>query len=119
MENKRSLKLDNQGDVIINPETNDFVYVEGIEEKAQSLKVRLSTQKGEWTFDTTFGLDYDKIIGKGHSKEEIKFEIIETILQDEDIARAEIVDFEINPYDRDLDIKAKAYLKNGEVVIIE
>lgn len=119
MENKRSLKLTNNGDVIVDPETNDFVYIDGLEEKAQSLRIRLSTQRGEWAFDTIFGLDYEKVIGKGRTQEEIKLEIIETILQDQDVERAEVYEFKIDPYSRDLDVKAKAYLVTGEEIPIE
>lgn len=56
-------------DFKINPTTDDFVITQGrpemvadVDAKAQRIRSRLLTVRGEWFLDTTFGLDYYGVI---------------------------------------------------------
>ncbi len=57
------------GDLKIDPLTNDIVMTQGVPEtvsdseaKAQRIRTRLLTVRGEWFLDTTFGLDYYGVV---------------------------------------------------------
>ncbi len=52
----KDLDILTTGDVrIVN---GDFVFVEGLDAVRQRVLIRLRTQRGEWAFDNTLGLDY-------------------------------------------------------------
>lgn len=56
----------NDGDIVI---TNDEIeLVEGDELTAQTIQQVLSTNKGEWIFDTEEGINLDNILGKHRIK---------------------------------------------------
>lgn len=51
------LKLDDNGDLELDGNGN-LVFVTGAAETAQRIDLSLSTFEGEWSFDTTFGVDW-------------------------------------------------------------
>ena len=98
-------------DILLNPETNDVVFVNGTttmtyENKltvAQKLKIKLLTYQGEWFMDTTQGLPYfQTILVRGISKTTIDSLFQEAILSEPEVV--EIVEF--NSY---IDPETRAY----------
>ena len=59
------LKL-NDGDLVIT--NNEIELVEGDELTVQTIQQVLSTNKGEWIFDSEEGINFDNIFGKNHIK---------------------------------------------------
>lgn len=55
------LKISN-GDLVIT--NNEIELVEGKELKSQTIQSVLSTNKGEWLFDTEEGIDFQNILGE-------------------------------------------------------
>ena len=56
----------NDGDLVI---TNDEIeLVEGDELTVQTIQQVLSTNKGEWIFDTEEGINFDNILGRHRTK---------------------------------------------------
>lgn len=56
----------NDGDLVI---TNDEIeLIEGDELTVQTIQQVLSTNKGEWIFDTEEGINFDNIFGKKRIK---------------------------------------------------
>lgn len=58
----------NNGDLVIT--NGEIELVENSELKAQTIQQVLSTNKGEWLFDTEEGIDFDVILGKHRTKKE-------------------------------------------------
>lgn len=58
----------NDGDIVIT--NNEIELIEGNELTAQTIQQVLSTNKGEWIFDTKEGVNFDNILGKKRLKTE-------------------------------------------------
>lgn len=56
----------NDGDLVIT--NNEIELVEGDELTVQTIQQVLSTNKGEWIFDTEEGINFDNILGKHRIK---------------------------------------------------
>ena len=54
------------GDLVIT--NNEIELVEGDELTVQTIQSVLSTNKGEWIFDTDEGIEFDNILGKHRIK---------------------------------------------------
>lgn len=58
-------KTDDNGDLMIDPDTHDFVMISGIEEVSQRIKATLDIRYGEMVnLDPTMGSDYHNFLGK-------------------------------------------------------
>lgn len=58
-------KTDDNGDIMIDPDTYDFVMIDGIEEVSQRIKATLDIRYGEMVnLDPTMGADYHSFLGK-------------------------------------------------------
>lgn len=58
-------KTDDNGDIMIDPDTHDFAMVDGIEEVSQRIKATLDIRYGEMAnLDPTMGSDYHSFLGK-------------------------------------------------------
>jgi len=61
-----SLKLDEETCTELVTENGRWVEIEGLEEVAQRLRIRLRTLAGEWPYNTALGVpDLDEFFGKG------------------------------------------------------
>lgn len=101
------------GDIYINPRTNDLTFVSGQEELRQNIENRLSVNKDEWFLNTELGLSYKDIRGKGVTNAEIGFAIRECTAQDGRIKSTEI-NIERNAESRYAAIKLRLTDRNGE-----
>lgn len=76
----KDLKVDDKGDLVINPVTHDLDLVTGIEEVAQRIKATLEIRYNEMTLlDPEMGTDYTDFFGKGFNKTDAATQLRDTI----------------------------------------
>lgn len=76
----KDLKVDDKGDLVIDPVTHDLVIIDGIEEIAQRIKATLEIRYGEMQlFDPDMGMDYTDLLGKRFNEADASSQIRETI----------------------------------------
>lgn len=76
----KDLKVDDKGDLFIDPVTHDLVIIEGIEEIAQRIKATLEIRYGEMQLlDPEMGMDYTDLLGKRFNEVDASSQIRETI----------------------------------------
>ncbi|OAH53073.1 hypothetical protein AWH48_11995 [Domibacillus aminovorans] len=68
------------GDLVF--ENNEWIFVEGDEELAQSVEDVLQTRKGEFFLEAEHGISYDHLLGKRADQAEARDDIIEAISQE-------------------------------------
>ena len=101
------------GDLSITKGSLDMV--DGQQEIKQSIERILSTNKGEWFLDESFGLDYSNLQVKNFDEELIRLDFIEALSQDPRFE--ELLEFTID-YDskkRAANINFKARIDGVEV----
>ncbi len=64
----------NQGDVAIT--NGEIEQIEGNELTVQTIQQVLSTNKGEWLFDSEEGINFDNILGKKRVKTETATDVL-------------------------------------------
>lgn len=76
----KDYKSTHYGDLYVDPDTHDFVLIDGLEEIAQRIKATLETNLHEMdVLDPDQGLDYTNFLGKRFDKELASDELRETI----------------------------------------
>ncbi len=93
----KTFLINQEGDLEFDGQ-NNLRMVSGEGEKAQSLRLRLSTNQGEWFLNTGFGLDYSVIQTKDPDLEEVRAVILEALEQEERVE--EVLSLEANLADR-------------------
>lgn len=73
-------KLEN-GDIVIR--NGEWIFVEGDEELAQSVKATMQMQRGEFFLEEEAGMRYDNLLGKSSNINEVRDDIIEAVSQEE------------------------------------
>lgn len=77
----RDLKVDDKGDLVIDPVTHDLEMVDGIEEVAQRIKATLEIRYGEMELlDPEMGMDYTDFLGKRFNETDASGQLRETIM---------------------------------------
>lgn len=104
----KDFKSTDYGDLYVDPETHDFVLIDGLEEIAQRIKATLETNYHEMdVLDPEQGLDYTNFLGKRFNKELASDELRETIRrQVPEVDSVEDIQFEFHP-NRQLTINFK------------
>lgn len=105
-----SLKLDRNGDI-------QFELVSGADELAQSCRISIGTNKGEWFLNPELGIPFSKFLGKQVSEEEMRSELTAGLLQDSRIQSIERIEFTIDYKTRKLVVNFSATSLNGEEII--
>ncbi|CAH1190288.1 hypothetical protein PAECIP111893_00258 [Paenibacillus plantiphilus] len=82
----QSLKLID-GDLVF--DGGELQMIDGPEELAQSVRIALGTNKGEWWLDPDFGIDFSLFFGKDLSQEEMREEIRQALHQNDWISTVE------------------------------
>lgn len=114
-------------DLKIDPLTNDTALVKGLvetvtgrDEKAQRIRSRLLTVRGEWFLDITFGLDYFGVVWvKSTPPAVLAAHIQREILRGADTGD-KITDYtqELNSATRKLTVTAKLVSPNGDTTTV-
>lgn len=87
----KTFLLDETGDLVV--ENGSFVWVEGDEELAQSVRVLLQTAVGEWFLDNELGVNRDPITAKRFSENEARDSIIESLAAEPRISSIDSIVF--------------------------
>lgn len=92
----KDLKVDDKGDLVINPETHDLEMIDGVDEIAQRIKATLEIRYGEMEeLDPKQGTDYSAILGKHFDKtmasDEIRNVIMEQVPEVESVDNIEFI----------------------------
>jgi phage baseplate assembly protein W len=110
----KTLLLNQEGDFVL--EQGSFLWVEGDEELAQSVRVILQTRLGEWFLNLGLGLDRNTILGKNFNEVEAKSSIIEALAEEPRISGVEEITF--TKTGRELSVSLKLLKENGEVLLL-
>lgn len=110
----QSLKLDADGDLMF--EDGELMLVSGDEELAQAVQINLNTNKGEWFLNPEMGLTFKLFSGKNLSEEEMRDDLITTILQEPRIDTVDEITFKPDYDSRTLEIRFTATGIDGEVI---
>lgn len=108
----KSFYLNQAGDLELD-KLNNIKLIDGKEEIDQRTRLTLSTNQGEWFLNLNFGIPWIELLGQKNTQQEIKYEIIKALSQDEDIKSVDWVDFDYDGGERDLIISFKATLVDG------
>lgn len=112
-----SFKLNNENDIDI--KNNQIQTIDDLDLLAQKIKQILNTNKKEWKFDETEGINFSNILGKNISDEIIRNEILNGIKQvDENLSLDNFI-CNRNKRDRTLAVSFSITDKNFNNVNIE
>ena len=65
----RDLQVDQDGNLVIDPDTHDLAMVDGLDEIAQRIKATLEIRYGEMVnLDPEMGADYTNFLGKNFNE---------------------------------------------------
>ncbi|AIQ31631.1 hypothetical protein P40081_28470 [Paenibacillus sp. FSL P4-0081] len=112
-----TLKLDDTGDIVL--ASGQLQMVSGPEEIAQSCRLILGVQKGEWFLNPELGIDHRKFLGKGVSRDELQDEIMSGLLQEPRVQTVDSITFEVDRKLRRLVISFTATGTDGEIITAE
>ena len=95
----KDFKSTDYGDLYVDPETHDFVLVDGLEEITQRIKATLETNYQEMdVLDPEQGLDYTNFLGKRFNKELASDELRDTIRRKvPEVDSVEDIEFKFQP----------------------
>lgn len=108
----KTLLLNQEGDLTLIQ--GSFLWVEGDEELAQSVRIILGTAKEEWFLDEAFGLNRDPLFAKRFNEIEARDSIIEALTAELRIAAVEDITFRIEG--RVLFVDLKLRKQDGETL---
>lgn len=108
----KSWKTNDSGDIIIG--RKDIEQVEGKEEVLEQLRLIFKTNKGEWSFNPDYGLDYSHLIGKDIMEEVVQDEMRSGLVQCSEDLIMRTIDVEINRTTRNMSVQFKAESAEGE-----
>lgn len=110
----KSLYINNNGDIEFDG-LNKLKMVEGKDEVIQRNVIGLGINEGEWVFDLLLGLPWIEMMSdKNTTAEDIEREVKDELEADEDIQEVEEIMSEYDNDKRNLIIKFKARLVNGD-----
>ncbi|MEK5036359.1 DUF2634 domain-containing protein [Paenibacillus sp. FSL R7-0302] len=112
-----TIKLDDVGDIEV--ASGKLLMISGPDEIAQSCRLILGVQKGEWFLNPDLGIDHQKFLGKGVSRDEMQDEIMSGLLQEPRIQTVNAIEFNFNRQLRQLVVSFTATGVNGEVITVE
>ena len=86
----KDLKIDEGGDLVM--ENGSPVFVEGLEEVAQAIRLLVSTPKGSF-LDTDYGMDFNFLLG-GYDEKAAYIAVEDAINQDKRVVEIPSLDIE-------------------------
>lgn len=93
--------------------------VSGPEEIAQSCRMAMGTNKGEWFLDLDFGIDFSRITGKGVAEEDVRDELTEGMFQEPRIQTVDNVEVVFDRANRTFTATIAATGVNGDIITVE
>lgn len=90
----KGLKVDQSGDLII--QNGKIVYVYDNDYIAQTVRLVLSTNQGEWEFDTNEGIDFYAMLRKNPNMDEVQDNIRRGLLQVDESFVIQLFEYDID-----------------------
>lgn len=110
----KDLKLNSRHDLFI--KDRKLVLVDGVNQKAQQIKVVLLTFLGEWFLDITIGLPYfDEILVKNPDSSRIQAIFRKKIIQIKGVQSVEQLSLNFNRQTRELSVQFSARTDEGVI----
>lgn len=97
----------------------EMQMVDGTEETCQCVERALTTRQSEFFLDTEHGLNHEEFKKKNFSSNIIKMEVVETVLQEETVEKANDIEMYYDSINRSANIKFAGVLKNGTAIETE
>ena len=112
----KTFYIDDTGDLHLDGQ-NNIKMVDGVEEKAQSVRLLIATNMGEWFLNTEHGLDYWAFLGEKwpDSEEETRAAFMEAFEQEPRIEEVLSLGFEFLREERKLKVKFRLRMEGEEV----
>lgn len=87
----KDLKVDQDGNLVIDPDTHDLAMIDGLDEIAQRIKATLEIRYGEMVnLDPEMGADYSNFLGKHFDKSDAAADMTSAI--EADVPEVQAVD---------------------------
>lgn len=106
----KDFKVTDYGDLYVDPDTHDFVIIDGIEEIAQRIKATLETFVGEMEIiDPDQGMDYTNFLGHNYDKVLSSRDLRETIqAKVPEVDSVNDIELKVDPSTRHLNVHFEA-----------
>lgn len=99
----------------LNPATNDWDLVSGVDAAQQRLESRLGTNQGEWGFDLTFGVPWlSQILGELGESASLRQIIASRITADPEVASISAFDAVFDDEARRMRYTVRVRLRSGD-----
>ncbi|TVX91769.1 DUF2634 domain-containing protein [Paenibacillus agilis] len=105
------------GDIVL--EQGNVKWVEGREELAQAVRVRLGTRLGESFFTPEMGLDHEQMIGQPFNEDQLRELVLEALADEYRIASVDEIDIQFDRASRTADVHVVMTSVEGEEVEID
>lgn len=103
-----------EGDIRVTD--GDIAWIDGREELAQAVRVRLSTRLGEYFLAPDMGLDHERLVGKQASEDSIREAIMRCIADEPRVQSVEEVAVEWDAHSRAVQAHVWMTSADGEEV---
>ena len=106
----KDYKITDYGDLYVDPDTHDFVIIDGVEEVTQRIKATLEIFYQEMSIiDPEQGMDYTYFLGKRFSKEQAETRLRDTIMAKvPEVDSVDEIKFKVEPATRSLSVYFRA-----------
>ncbi|MCT0164379.1 DUF2634 domain-containing protein [Lactobacillus helveticus] len=111
----KDLKVDQDGNLIIDPGTHDLAMIDGLDEIAQRIKATLEIRYGEMVnLDPEMGADYSNFLGKHFNENDAAADMTSAIEADvPEVQSVDSIKF-IKGLHRSLEVRFTAVVKNSD-----
>lgn len=106
-----------QGDLVLSQ--GQIAWIEGRQELAQSVQIRLGTRLGEYFFDPNMGLDSEGLLGKQVTEDTIREAILRCLAEEERIRSIDELEVVWDKTSRSATIQMVCTGLDGEEVRLE
>ncbi|MBD8498365.1 DUF2634 domain-containing protein [Paenibacillus arenosi] len=106
-----------EGDIVL--EQGNVKWVEGREELAQAVRVRLGTRLGESFFTPEMGIDHELLIGQPFDEDQMREIVLEALADEERISSVDEINIQYDKASRTADIHVAMTSIEGEEVEVD
>lgn len=103
-----------EGDIRVTD--GDIAWIDGREELAQAVRIRLSTRLGEYFLAPDMGLDHERLVGKQVSEDSIREALMRCIADEPRVQAVEEVTVEWDAHSRTVQARVWMTSADGEEV---
>ena len=111
----KDLEVDQDGNLVIDPDTHDLAMIDGLDEIAQRIKATLEIRYGEMVnLDPEMGADYSNFLGKRFNENDAAADMTSAIEADvPEVQSVDSIKF-IKGLHRNLEVRFIATVKNND-----